>query len=1091
MLLNKILKNLLLITSLGFFSCESPDYLLKKVSSQVTGIDFENKIEDDEAVSILDYMYFYNGGGVAVGDINNDGLDDIYLISNRFENKLYVNKGGLSFEDITKSAKVEGQSDWQTGATMVDINNDGWLDIYVCAVTGIHGFKGYNELYINQKDGTFKEQAMAYGLAYQNYSVSAAFFDYDKDGDLDVYLLNHGLHNTASYSNFERKDNSNEMSSDKLLRNDSGKFVDVSKLVGLKNQSASYGLAVSVADLNNDGWDDLYISNDFFEDDYLYINQQDGTFIEEAKSYLSNTSQFSMGNDIADLNHDSFPEIISLDMLPENEKTLKEATGNSTVNILNQKRRLGYMDQFPRNHLQLNTGKDKFLEIAQFSGVSATDWSWSALFSDFDLDGYQDLFISNGILRRPNDADYIKYVSSDEIRTKLELTKLLDQDALKKMPSGKVPNALFRGSQTLEFKNQSSTWMDPEPTLSNGTAFADFDQDGDLDLIINNVNNPATLLENKATEKGNNYCVIEFKGPPNNLYGLGTKAYVYSQGKVHYRQLHTTRGYQSSMPPKLYFGLGKGMIDSLKIVWPNDKTQQYYALATNQKYSFDYKDSQVPEIKKIKTISPFFNKTNDLGIEVTFKDNYFPQFNREKLMPYGITDEGPALAIGDINNDKKMDLYIGGVKMEAGNLYISSDNGYIKQDSLLFEEDRKFEDVDALFTDYDADGDLDLFVVSGGGEYTGNSSQLKDRIYNNDGTGHFSKTEGVLPSYQHTGSVVKQADIDDDGDLDYFVGSRAINGDFGLRPTSYLLINKGNRLSMTQTSTLSSLGMVTDAAFIDYDKDGDSDLWVVAEWDYPRLFQNTAGTFTEVTQSVLKNLPKGLWQSTLPFDIDADGDMDLVVGNVGLNTKFKADENYPLKMYRSDFDQNGQAETILAMAKEGVYYPIDNKDKLQEQLQSFIRKRFNSYSAFAGTALEEVMGKEALANAELSTIDELKSGYFEKTDQGYIFKAFPTNFQWGPLHLLSQINIGEIPHLILAGTKTDLPPYQGVWKSQPPLLLSTINEPVKDLADLGISLYQQDLRKMVSLQIDHKEYLLTIVHNNPVEVYLIPHIKNE
>ena len=1070
--LNKILKTLVLLTSVGVFSCEAPDYLLEKVSPQVSGIDFENKIEDDEAVSILDYMYFYNGGGVAVGDIDNDGLDDIYLISNRFENKLYKNKGGLAFEDITKTAKVEGQSDWQTGVTMVDINNDGWLDIYVCSVTGIHGFKGYNELYINQQDGTFKEQAMTYGLAYQNYSVSTAFFDYDKDGDLDAYLLNHGLHNTASYSNFERKDNSNEMSSDKLLRNDGGKFVDVSKSAGLKNQGASYGLAVSVADLNNDGWDDLYISNDFFEDDYLYINQQDGTFIEEAKSYLSNTSQFSMGNDIADLNHDSFPEIISLDMLPEDEKALKEATGNSTVNILNQKRRLGYMDQFPRNHLQWNTGKDKFLEIAQFSGVSATDWSWSALFSDFDLDGYQDLFISNGILRRPNDADYIKYVSSDEIRTKLELTKLLDQDALKKMPSGKVPNGIFRGSQTLAFENRSSSWMAPEPTLSNGTAFADFDQDGDLDLIINNINSPATLLENKATEKGNNYCVLEFKGPPNNLYGLGTKAYVYSEGKVHYRQLHTTRGYQSSMPPKLYFGLGKGMVDSLKIVWPNDKTQQYYALAPNKKHSFDYKESQVPKIKKPKIISPFFKKTNALGINFTFKDNYFPQFNREKLMPYGITDEGPAVAIGDINNDNKLDLYLGGAKMKAGNLYISSENGYIKQDSLLFDKDRKYEDVDALFTDYDGDGDLDLFVVSGGGEYTGNSPQLQDRIYNNDGTGQFSKTEGVLPSYQHTGSVVKQADVDGDGDLDYFVGSRAINGDFGLRPTSYLLINQGSQLSMTHTSTLSSLSMVTDAAFIDYDKDGDSDLWVVAEWDHPRLFQNTAGTFKEVTQSVLKSLPKGLWQSTLPYDIDADGDLDLVVGNVGLNTKFNADKNYPLKMYRSDFDQNGQAETILAMAKEGVYYPIDNKDKLQEQLQSYIRKRFNTYSSFAGTAVEEVMGKAALANAELSTVDELQSGYFEKTDQGYIFRAFPSAFQWGPLHLLSQINIAETPHLILAGTKTDLPPYQGVWKSQPPLLLSSINKPVKDLADLGINLYHQDVRKIVSLQIDQQEYLL-------------------
>ena len=1076
---------LLIAVLLGLFSCEQPNYLLTKVPSKRSGIDFENRIEDNDQVSILDYMYFYNGGGVAVGDIDNDGLDDIYFTSNRYKNKLYKNKGNLKFEDVTSIAKVGGQSDWQTGVTMVDINNDGWLDIYVCAVTGIHGFKGYNELYINQQDGTFKEEAMAYGLALQNYSVSAAFFDYDKDGDLDVYLLNHGLHDISSYSNFERKGDSNEMSTDKLLKNEGGRFVDVSNTAGLKSKTAGYGLAVSVADLNQDGWDDLYISNDFFEDDYLYINLKNGSFKEEGKDRLSNTSQFSMGNDIADINNDSYPDIITLDMLPEEEKALKQATGNTTVNVLYQKRRLGYMDQFPRNHLQLNTSKGKFLEIAQYSGISATDWSWSALFSDFNLDGYQDVFVSNGILRRPNDADYIKYVSSEEISTQLELTKLLDQDVLKKMPSGEVPNYLFQGSETLIFKNQSSSWMDAEPTLSNGTAVADFDQDGDLDLVINNINSPATLLENKASENGNNHLILGFTGKENNSFGLGTKAYVYSDEKVYYRQLHTTRGYQSSMSPKLYFGLGQGTIDSLKIVWPDGTVQLHNKVEVNQQLTFRYDaKSKASHLEKTTPINPFV-KTTSFGAESTFKENYFPQFNREKLMPYGITNEGPAVATGDVNADGYEDLYIGGSKMQPGQLFLGTEKGYVKKELPLFQEEHKYEDVDALFSDFDRDNDLDLFVVSGGGEYTGNASQLQDRLYQNDGTGQFIKTKGIVPNYKHTGAVICQADFDGDGDLDYFIGSRAVNNDFGKRPTSYLLENKNNKLIFSQASTFNNLGMVTDAVFIDYDNDGDQDLWVVAEWDHPRLYKNNAGTFDEVTQFMIKSLPKGLWQSTLPYDVDGDMDLDLVVGNVGLNTKFKANASYPLKMYRADFDENGKVETVLAMAKEGIYYPIDNKDKLQEQLQNYIRKRFNSYTEFAGKDIETVMGKNTLANAELNTVDELRSGYFENTDEGYLFRSFPGKFQWGPINTLATISVGEDPRLILAGTKTDLPPYQGVWKSQPPLIFSTLEE-VDELADLGIDMIHEDIRQIRNVKVNGEDHLLIIANNLPLQFYAIP-----
>lgn len=1084
MFLNKFNFAVLFLSLFIVFACNKNNYLFEDIPQKKSGIDFQNEIKDDASISILDYMYFYNGGGVAVGDIDNDGLDDIYFTSNRYPNKLFKNKGNLTFEDITASAQVQGQSDWQTGVSMVDINNDGWLDIYVCAVTGIHGFKGYNELYINQQDGTFNEQAMAYGLALQNYSVSTAFFDYDKDGDLDAYVLNHGIHNANNYSNFERNGDSNDMSKDKLFRNEGNRFVDVSEKVGLNQEGTGYGLALSIADVNQDGWDDIYVSNDFFEDDYLYINKKGESFEEKAKDYFSNTSQFSMGNDIADINHDGYPEIISLDMLPEDEKELKKASGNTTVNMLNRKRRLGYMDQFPRNHLQLNTSNGKFLEIAHYSGIEATDWSWSALFSDFDLDGYQDLFISNGILRRPNDADYIKYVSSEEISTQLELTKSLDDKVLNKMPSGEVPNVLFQGSGSLQFKDRSSKWMANTPSLSNGTAIADLDQDGDLDIIINNINSPATLLENKANEIGNNYLSIELKGEKMNPFGLGAKAYLYSDNKLHYRQLHTTRGYQSSLPPKLHFGLKKAAIDSVKIVWPNGNTQRLNQVPVNTHLTIDFENSKKNSFIETAFEVNLFKGPKDLGIKTVFRENYFPQFNREKLMPYGITNDGPALAVADVNGDGYEDIYIGGSKKETGELYFGSDRGFIKQAQILFEEENIFEDVDALFSDFDGDGDKDLFVVSGGGEYKGNAPQLKDRLYKNDGFGNFVKTNGVLPEYFHTGSIIRETDINADGAPDYFIGSRAVSGEFGERPTSFLLLNQGGKFQIVQEAIMNSLGLVTDATFIDYDDDKDYDLWVVAEWDYPRLFENRKGIFTEVTQDQLIQLPKGLWQSTLPFDIDNDGDLDLVVGNVGLNTKFKANSTHPLKMYRADFDNNGQTETILAMAKDGEYYPIDNKDRLQEQLQNFIRKRFNTYTDFAGVPIEKIFGENALQKAELSLVDELRSGYFENTANGYEFHPFTGIFQWGPLHTLSNLSIGNQSQLFLAGTKTDLPPYQGVWKSQPPLVLKSLNQ-VEELSDLGISLLHEDIRQIATVNLDEKKYILIVVNNLPVQFYLL------
>ena len=598
------------------------------------------------------------------------------------------------------------------------------------------------------------------------------------------------------------------------------------------------------------------------------------------------------------------------------------------------------------------------------------------------------------------------------------------------MPSGSVPNYFFKGSSDLRFQNKKKEWTTNRPTLSNGAVSVDLDNDGDLDLVVNNFNENASILENTLELEENHYLKIKLKGSEQNPFGIGTKVSLYSGGKKHFQQLHLTRGFLSSAVPEFHFGLGSSNIDSVAVIFPDEKVIRIQDVAPNKTVEFSYKNAKKNETKSLKLIPQTFENINLSGLTHVHKEAYFPEFAREKLMPYGITQEGPALAVADINQDGREDIFIGGSKGIPGIMYIASLEGFKKTNEGLFNLDRKSEDVDAIFTDIDTDGDLDLFVVSGGGEYYNNVSQCMDRIYINDGLGNFSKSENTLPVYYHNGSVVKNNDIDDDGDLDYFVGSKSIPNAFGKYPRSFLLKNNNGKLSPIQDDLFQDTGMVNDAVFMDYDSDGDADLFIVAEWSKIRLFENKAGIYKEVTEDVIQENPKGLWQAALPYDVDGDGDLDLVVGNVGLNTKFKASAEFPMKMYRHDFDQNGKEETIVSVAKNGVYYPIDSKNKLAGQLESLIKKKYKTAAEFGGESMTDIFEKKALSLAVEETIEELQSGYYNNVDGKFSYVPFETAFQWGPISGIKEIEYAHKKMLIIVGSKIDLPPYQGLWNSQ-------------------------------------------------------------
>ena len=963
--------------------------LFEKLDSKTSNVTFTNQLKESKDFGILDYLYFYNGGGVASGDINNDGLTDLYFVSNQGENKLYLNKGNLKFEDITKKSGLEGNANWQTGVTMADVNGDGFLDIYVCAVSNYKGLKGTNELHINNGDNTFSERAKEYGLDFSGFSTQAAFFDYDKDGDLDCYLLNHAVHTSRSYGKADTRGVKDTEAGDYLYENVDGKFKDISKKAGIYQASMGYGLGISVADMNNDGWEDIYVSNDFHEDDYYYVNQHDGTFREEAKTRMGHQSRFSMGSDIADINNDGFMDLMTLDMYPEDEFVEKSSAGEDPLDIYLYKLEFGYFNQYSRNCLQLNIGGQKFIDIAPMAGVSATDWSWSTLMNDFDGDGIKDIFVANGIVKRPNDLNYMKFIMGDSPQNSEFSKQEYDKKAMDLMPDGKVHNYFFKGNPNLQFDDKSMSWGFEKANIANGATYADLDNDGDLEIITNNINEEATIYKNQNSEKlQNNFCKLKLKGEAKNTFGIGAKVILKGNGIEQTQQLMPTRGFMSAVEPILTFGMGKNVqtIDTVKVIWESGKVQVLTKVKANQILILNEKDAYVVEnavkVQNLDSVSRLALEevSNKLNIGFSHQENQYFDFNRESLMPFKVSTEGPKIAVGDVNNDGKEDLYVGGARGQSGELFLQNETGFINSKQTDFIRDAIFEDVDAIFLDIDKDKDLDLYVVSGGNEFYENSIEQFDRIYRNDGKGNFTIDKTALPPMFSNKSCVKPFDFDKDGDLDLFVGGRVMPFNYGKTPNSYLLINNGKGIFVDKTKELApqlqTAGMVTNAIWADTDKDGDADLTVIGDWMPIQTYQNNKGKLSLVDNDLSQKT--GFWQGIVANDFDGDGDIDFVVGNIGLNSKFrKNSKENNLKLYVKDIDGNGRVEQILTYNRNNKWFPVATKDEMGKQIPSIINKRFTDYSLYAGKTIEDIFYSEQLEKAEIKEVNTFESVYVE------------------------------------------------------------------------------------------------------------------
>jgi len=955
-------------------------YFFNELPAERTGLQFENRLKPTSTFNMFKYMYFYNGAGVGTGDFNNDDSIDLFFSANQSANKLYLNEGGFHFKDITAQCGIQFSKGWSTGVSVVDINNDGWLDIYVCKVSGVEALEDANELWVNKgvQNGVphFENEAVKYGLDFAGFSTQATFFDYDLDGDLDMFLLNHAIDQNGTFASRDKFIGTyQDKVGDRMYRNDGEKFTDVTHESKINSSAISFGLGVVVTDINLDGWPDIYVGNDFHENDYLYINQKDGTFLDESSRQMMHTSMYTMGVDAGDFNNDGFTDIVSMDMLPSDPYMIRRSLAEDDYDIYYYKIKTGYSYQYTRNNLQLNRRNGRFSEIGTFAGIHATDWSWSALWIDFDNDGWKDLFVSNGIPKRMNDIDYVNFISNSEIQEKLRANKIEQKDLalVDKFPEIKLPNRFFLNDHHLQFTDISENVNGNSPSFSNGAAYADFDNDGDLDIVTNNIDDPVSIYENlaHAEKEKNHYIKIELKGSKINPFAIGAKVFVFSGEQIQSFENFSARGYQSSMQLPVHIGLGNSLRpDSIVIVWPDNSFQTLKSIKVDTtqtifyqagKPSFNYQiilNRLKPSAKR------FYDVTRDLHLSIKHEENPFPEFTREILIPRMLSTEGPALAIADINGDGREDIFFGSSKTSRAIVLLQQESGTFKpmdQPDLLTDESN--EEVAACWADVNNDHYPDLVVANGGNEYFGRDKHLSPCIYLNDGTGKLIRKSDAFDSLFLNASCISPYDFDKDGDVDLFIGGRSVPWQFGTDPSSYLLQNDGHgkfdNITSKVAPDLMNAGMITGSVWFDLDQDGDLDLLTCEDWGSINAYINTSGKFE------LKKLTekKGWWNFILPKDLDNDGDIDIVAGNQGLNNKLKPTSDEPVRLYYNDFDDNGKKEQHITYYVEGKEIPFMGKADLQK-LMPMLKKKFLLAEKYAEAPLREIFPADKLDNSK-------------------------------------------------------------------------------------------------------------------------------
>lgn len=1015
-------------------SCKKDETTYRFLKNTTSGIQFNNTLSSTTDLNILNYLYFYNGAGVAIGDFNNDQLEDIYFSSSQGADQLYSNLGHLKFKDITSLSGISNATGWTTGVTTVDINHDGLLDIYISKVSGHLKLKGSNQLYVNQGviNGipSFKEQAAAYNLDISGLYTQATFFDYDLDGDLDVYLLGHSLYPNAYFGKGNKRAKRDTINGDRLLENKNGLYYDISVKANILSSKIGYGLGVAISDLNNDGYPDIYVGNDFFEDDYLYINQKNGTFkeVHSSEGRLGHTSHFSMGNDIADINNDGLPDILSVDMLPEDLQTLKTSGAEYNYPIFTNQLKQGYQSQFMQNTLHLNKGNAQFSEVAFLSGIASTEWSWSPLLADFDNDGDKDIYITNGILGATNDMDFINFISNDNIQKRLG-NRMTDNELpfIAEMPEKKTTNYFFKNNNNLTFTNTSSDWIQGTPSFSNGSAYADLDNDGDLDLVVNNVNEIAYLLENRTQQLTDslNYLKILFKGAAQNNLGIGAKIKVYTQGKLQLFENFTTRGFLSATSPTLLIGTGnQHTIDSIKVIWPDASYQLISTIKTNQVLTLDYKDASGDYYKAVKTPLTQNQYVIDSLISYSHKENETLEFSRNPLIPYASTNRSKAITHGDLNRDGLTDFIGLGGKGATSQIYIQEKSGlFTTTDIPQNKQHAIHEDIDAIIVDVNGDSTNDLIIVSGGNAIKSGKA-LSPRLYLNI-NGTLLYEPQAFSTIEVNASTITSVDYDSDGDQDLCITADVIPQEFGTTPKQYLLENDGQGnykdVSATVGADLLEIGNVKDIKWIDFNKNGYKDAIVIGHWMAPRLLINN-GSKLSLQQNTGLDDTKGWFNSLDVADFDKDGDLDIITGNWGLNTRLNASVKEPLELYIQDFDNNGKLDPIVTYYYKGVQTPIATKDELAKQLPQ-LNKNYLSYSAFAKAEFKDIFPRNKIKDAQIKRVTELASVYFEnKGDNTFIKRQLPLQAQISSVHdmLLEDFNNDGYIDVLLVGNDYEL-----------------------------------------------------------------------